>query len=42
MNIKRNCIFLLDKEKDKTDAKLRYRIKWEITPSRLMWDTGWT
>lgn len=28
MNIKRNCIFLLDKEKDKTDAKLRYRIKW--------------
>nr|CAJ1854331.1 integrase [uncultured phage] len=29
MNIKRNCIFLLDKEKDKTDAKLRYRIKWE-------------
>ncbi|MCM0314310.1 site-specific integrase [Bacteroides fragilis] len=29
MNIKRNCIFLLDKEKNKTDAKLRYRIKWE-------------
>lgn len=29
MNIKRNCIFLLDKEKDKTDAKLRCRIKWE-------------
>lgn len=29
MNIKRNCIFLLDKEKDKTDAKLRYRIKWD-------------
>lgn len=28
MNIKRNCIFLLDKEKDKLDAKLRYRIKW--------------
>lgn len=28
MNIKRNCIFLLDKEKDKTDAKLRCRIKW--------------
>ncbi len=26
--IKRNCIFLLDKEKDKPDAKLRYRIKW--------------
>lgn len=29
MIIKRNCLFLLDKEKDKTDAKLRYRIKWE-------------
>lgn len=29
MNIKRNCIFLLDKEKDKTDSKLRYRIKWD-------------
>ena len=28
MNIKRNCIFLLDKEKDKPDSKLRYRIKW--------------
>lgn len=29
MNIKRNCIFLLDKEKDKLDAKIRYRIKWD-------------
>ena len=28
MIIKRNCIFLLDKEKSKSDAKLRYRIKW--------------
>lgn len=28
MNIKRNCIFLLDKEKNKSDAKLRYRIRW--------------
>lgn len=28
MNIKRNCIFLLDKEKEKPDSKLRYRIKW--------------
>jgi site-specific recombinase XerD len=28
MNIKRNCIFLPDREKEKTDAKLRYRIKW--------------
>lgn len=28
MNIKRNCISLLDKEKDKPDAKLRFRIKW--------------
>lgn len=29
MKIKRNCIFLLDKEKDKPDSKLRYRSKWE-------------
>lgn len=29
MNIKRNSIFLLDKEKDKPDAKLRLRIKWD-------------
>lgn len=28
MQIKRNCQFLLDKEKGKTDAKLRYRIKY--------------
>ena len=28
MIIKRNCIFPLDKEKSKSDAKLRYRIKW--------------
>ncbi len=28
MIIKKNCIFLLDKEKSKSDAKLRYRIKW--------------
>lgn len=29
MNIKRNCIFLLNKEKDRPDAKLRYRIRWD-------------
>lgn len=29
MNIKRNCIFLLNKEKDLPDAKLRYRIRWD-------------
>lgn len=29
MNIKRNCIFLLDKEKGRSDAKIRYRIKWD-------------
>lgn len=29
MNIKRNCLFLIDKEKGKTDGKLRYRIKWD-------------
>lgn len=28
MNIKRNTIFLLDKEKGKPDAKLRFRVKW--------------
>ena len=28
MNIKRNCIFLLDKEKGKSDAKIRYRVRW--------------
>jgi hypothetical protein len=29
MNIKRHTQFLLDKEKDSPDAKLRYRIKWD-------------
>ncbi len=29
MNIKRNCTFLLDKEKGKPDSKLRYRVKWD-------------
>jgi hypothetical protein len=29
MKIKRNCIFVLDKEPNNTDAKIRYRIKWE-------------
>lgn len=29
MHIKRNCIFLIDREGDKPDGKLRYRIKWE-------------
>ncbi|MFV0539315.1 MAG: phage integrase SAM-like domain-containing protein [Dysgonomonas sp.] len=29
MIIKRICHFLLDKEPDKADAKLRYRIKWD-------------
>lgn len=28
MNIKRYYIFLLDKEKGKEDAKLRFRIRW--------------
>ena len=26
--IKRHCQFLVDKEKDKEDGRLRYRIKW--------------
>lgn len=29
MNIKWYHIFLLDKEKDKQDAKLRFRVKWD-------------
>ena len=29
MDIRRHCQFLLDKEKGKPDAKLRYRIKWD-------------
>lgn len=29
MFIKRNCIFLIDRELDKPDGKLRYRIKWD-------------
>ena len=29
MNLKYHCQFLLDKEKDKPDARTRYRIKWE-------------
>lgn len=28
MNIKRHCQFLLDKEKGKSDAKIRYRVKY--------------
>ena len=29
MNLKYHSQFLLDKEKDKLDARTRYRIKWE-------------
>lgn len=29
MHIKRNAIFLIDREKDKPDGKLRYRLKWD-------------
>lgn len=29
MHIRRNCIFLIDREPDKPDGKLRYRIKWD-------------
>lgn len=35
MNIKRNCIFLLDKEKDKTDAKLRYPLPTTLRINQL-------
>lgn len=29
MNIKRTCLFVPDREKEREDGKLRYRIKWE-------------
>ncbi|MDR1339402.1 MAG: site-specific integrase [Prevotellaceae bacterium] len=41
MNIKRICQFLLDKERDKPDAKLRYRIKWNNSHSIVSRNVGY-
>jgi integrase len=41
MNIKRVCQFLLDKEAGKSDAKLRYRIKWNSNKSIIAFNVGY-
>lgn len=41
MNIKRNPQFLLDKEKGKDDAKLRYRIKWNDNKNIVAFNVGY-
>jgi len=41
MNIKRVCQFLLDKEPGKTDAKLRYRIKWNNNKNIVAFNAGY-
>lgn len=41
MNIKRVCQFLLDKEPDKPDAKLRYRIKWNNNKNIVAFNVGY-
>jgi integrase len=41
MNIKRVCQFLLDKETGKSDAKLRYRIKWNSNRSIVAFNLGY-
>ncbi|MDR0865006.1 MAG: site-specific integrase [Candidatus Symbiothrix sp.] len=41
MNIKRTCQFLLDKEADKMDAKLRYRIKWNSNKNIVAFNVGY-
>jgi integrase len=41
MNIKRTCQFLLDKEADKPDAKLRYRIKWNSNKNIVAFNVGY-
>ena len=40
MDIKRTCQFLLDKEKGKEDAKLRYRIKWNDNKNIVAFNLG--
>ncbi|MDR3245005.1 MAG: site-specific integrase [Prevotellaceae bacterium] len=41
MNIKRTCQFLLDKEPDKPDAKLRYRVKWNNNKNIVAFNVGY-
>jgi integrase len=41
MNIKRICQFLLDKEPCKSDAKLRYRIKWNNNKNIVAFNVGY-
>jgi hypothetical protein len=41
MNIKRVCQFLLDREPGKTDAKLRYRIKWNNNKNIAAFNVGY-
>ena len=40
MDIKRNCQFIVDKEKDKEDGKLRYRIKWNDNKNIVAFNVG--
>jgi hypothetical protein len=41
MHIPRTCQFLLDKEADKPDAKLRYRIKWNRRRNIVAFNLGY-
>ena len=41
MNIKRVCQFLLDKESGKSDAKLRYRVKWNNNKNIVAFNVGY-
>lgn len=41
MNIKRKCQFLLDKEPNRADAKLRFRVKWEGTKNIVSFGVGY-
>ena len=41
MDIRRTCQFLLDKEKGKQDAKLRYRIKWNHNRCIVAFNVGY-
>ena len=41
MDIRRTCQFLLDKERGKQDAKLRYRIKWDHNRRIVAFNVGY-
>jgi integrase len=41
MNIKRICQFILERERDKPDAKLRYRIKWKNSKNIVAFNLGY-